>query len=865
MAESKEHIVPVLMEEEMRNSYLDYSMSVIVSRALPDVRDGLKPVHRRILYGMQELALGPTRPYKKCARIVGEVLGKYHPHGDTAVYDALVRMAQEWSLRYPLIDGQGNFGSVDGDSPAAMRYTEARMGPIANEVLRDLDKDTVDFRPNFDESLEEPVVLPTSAPLLLVNGAGGIAVGMATNIPPHNINEVVNGLLALIEQPEMSSEDLMQYITAPDFPTGGIIYGYKPVREAYLTGRGRVIVRAKTEIEEMSGDRERIIVSELPYQVNKANLIEKIADLVREKRLTDISDIRDESDRHGMRIVIELKRGAMSDVCLNNLFKHTLMQTTFGVIMLALVDGRPRILTLREILQHFIAFRNEVLVRRMQFELAAAEKRAHILEGYIKALDNIDAVIETIRSSPDTPTANQRLQQRFELSEEQAKAILEMRLQRLTGLEREKIEAEYREIMQTIEWLNSVLASQELQLQEISKELQAVRAKYSDERRTAIEHNAKDLTLEELIAEEDVIISISHNGFMKRTPLTEYRLQGRGGRGASGARARSDDWVEYVFQASSHSNLLIFTDRGRAYRVKVYELPQGGKNSKGRSLANVINIENDEKLTTVLPVNEFDDERFIMMTTKTGVTKKTPLSAFSRVKTYGIIALGLHDNDRLINARLTAGQHEIIIATKKGMACRFHEDDVRAMGRTAVGVRGISLADDDEVVSMAATDDPEATVIVVTERGMGKRSRLADFRKTKRGAKGTRSINLNDKSGDVAGLLVVDDDQDLMIMTTRGITIRQHVRDVRIIGRLTLGVRLIRLDDGDSIADITAVAHEEEAEEGNGVIDESDTANGLDSSASDNEISATRGEDDDAAGPPDPENDDEGADTEPAE
>ncbi len=858
MAENTERIIPVLMEEEMRSSYLDYSMSVIVSRALPDVRDGLKPVHRRILYGMQELALGPSRPYKKCARIVGEVLGKYHPHGDGAVYDAMVRMAQEWSLRYPLVDGQGNFGSVDGDSPAAMRYTEARMATIASEVLRDLDKDTVDFRPNFDESLEEPQVMPTVAPLLLINGAGGIAVGMATNIPPHNLTEVVNGLLAMIENPDVTDEELMEYISAPDFPTGGIIYGYKAVRDAYLTGRGRVIVRAKAHIEEMPGDRERIIVTELPYQVNKASLIEKMADMVRDKRLVDISDIRDESDREGLRMVIELKRSASGDVVLNNLYKHTALQTTFGVIMLALVNGRPRVLKLGEILRHFIAFRNEVLVRKTKYDLAEAEKRAHILEGLLKALDHIDEVIETIRSSNDVPTASARLQERFELSELQAKAILEMRLQRLTGLERDKIESEYRQLIETIEGLRAILASKELQMQEISSELRLLRDKYGDERRTEIVHDAKDLTLEELIAEEDMIITISHQGFMKRTPLSEYRQQGRGGRGASGARTRTDDYVEYIFQAHSHSYLLLFTDRGRAYCVRVFELPEGGKNSKGRSIANVIKIESDEKLTTVLPVKAFDDERFIMMTTKTGVTKKTPLSAFSRVKTYGIIALGLNDNDRLINARITDGDYDIVIGTKNGIACRFHESDVRPMGRTAVGVRGISLMDGDEVVSMTVADNEELDVLVVSATGMGKRSKLGEFRKTKRGAKGIISMARTDKTGEVLAVRVVDGSEDLMIMTTRGIMIRLSVGDIRVIGRNTQGVRLIRLDDGDTIADITVVPGETDdnnnepsvdGETGEILTDESDVSAdaGLDSDAADEgETDDAPAEDDDS-------------------
>ncbi|MCU0427561.1 MAG: DNA gyrase subunit A [Candidatus Kapabacteria bacterium] len=809
---SSERILPVTMEDEMRNSYLDYSMSVIVARALPDVRDGLKPVHRRILYGMTELGLASNRPYKKSARIVGEVLGKYHPHGDSSVYDAMVRLAQTWSMRYPLVDGQGNFGSMDGDAPAAMRYTEARLASIAGEVLRDIDKNTVDFRPNFDDSLEEPTVMPTNVPLLLVNGAGGIAVGMATNIPPHNLTEIVNGLLALIKKPELTVEELMQHITAPDFPTGGIIYGYQGVRDAYTTGRGRVIVRAKAFIEKAKTGRESIVVTELPFQLNKASLIEKIADLVRDKKLEDIADVRDESDRDGVRVVIDLKRDANSGVVLNNLFKQTQMQSTFGVIMLALVKGRPKILTLKEMLEHFLEFRNEVIVRRTQFDLDAAEKRAHILEGFRIALDNIDAIIKTIRAAQDTQTANAALQVNFKLSELQAKAILDMRLQRLTGLERQKVEDEYKEVMATIERLQAILASKQLQMQEISKELKALRDKFGDTRRTEIVHDAREFTIEDMIANEDVIVTITHQGYIKRTSVSNYRRQGRGGRGSSGANTREDDFVETVFQAATHHYLMMFTDRGRCFRVKVYDLPEGSRSSRGRSIANVIQKDNDEKITAYLPVRELNDKQFIMMTTKHGTCKKTPLNEFENVRSNGIIALGLNDDDRLVSARLTDGNCEIIIATKKGMACRFIESDVRPMGRAATGVRGINLNSGDEVVSMEAIRRSDTTMIVVGTKGYGKRSRFEDFRRTSRGAKGVISMNLTDKTGDVAAILEVNDTQDVVVMTTKGVVIRQAAKDIRVIGRNTQGVRLIKLDDEDAIADIAIVVHEEEEE-----------------------------------------------------
>ncbi len=811
-----ERILPVTLEDEMRDSYLAYSMSVIVSRALPDVRDGLKPVHRRILYAMYELGLVPNRPYKKSARLVGEVLGKFHPHGDSSVYDAMVRLAQEWSMRYPLVDGQGNFGSIDGDPPAAMRYTETKLASLAMETLRDIDKDTVDFKPNFDDSLEEPSVLPTSLPTLLVNGAGGIAVGMATNIPPHNLKEIVDGLQSLIKNPDITIPELMEHVKAPDFPTGGIIYGFEGVKDAFLTGRGRVVVRAKATVE-ATKTKETIVITELPYQVSKASLIEKIADLVRAKVLEDISDVRDESDRDGLRVVIELKRDATPMVVLNNLYKHTQLQTTFGVIMLALVEGRPRVLNLKQMMEEFIKHRNEVIVRRTRFELDAAEKRAHILEGFIIALDNIDAVIKTIKESKDTPTANANLQQRFGLSEIQAKAILEMRLQRLTGLEREKIQQEYREIIQLIEKLRAILASKELQMQIISDELAGLRAKYGDERRTEIVHDARDFTLEDMIANEEMIVTISHKGFIKRTAVSNYRRQHKGGRGASGAGTYEDDYVEQVFRAATHHYLLFFTDRGRVFRVKVYDLPEASRNAKGRSLANVIEKASDEHVTATLTVKEFPDNMFIFMATENGTVKKTLLSEFESVRSNGKIAITLNDSDRLIAARITDGSNDIIIGSNAGLACRFRESDVRAMGRTAAGVIGMQLGDTDKIISMVAIKRPDSQVIVVGENGYGKRTNYEEFRLTKRGAKGVISMNITDKTGKVVSIMEVQDSDDLVVMTTGGILIRQPVKDVRIIGRNTQGVRLIRLEEGDQIADITTVPHEEDddsAEEG---------------------------------------------------
>ncbi len=811
MAFPNERILQILMEDEMRDSYLDYSMSVIVSRALPDARDGLKPVHRRVLYAMYELGMTPNRPYKKSARIVGEVLGKYHPHGDSSVYDAMVRLAQQWSMRYMLVDGQGNFGSVDGDSPAAMRYTEARLAPLAMEVIRDIDKDTVDFRSNFDDSLQEPTVLPTVLPTLLVNGANGIAVGMATNIPPHNLREVLNGIQAWITDPNITNEELMKYITAPDFPTGGIIYGYEGVRQAYTTGRGKILVRAKANIETNKQGKESIVITELPYQVSKAGLIEKIADLVKAKTLEDISDIRDESDRDGLRVVIELKRDGIPMVVLNNLYKHTQLQVTFGVIMLALVEGRPRILTLRELIEEFVKHRNEVIVRRTQFDLTAAEKRAHILEGFIIALDNIDEVIKTIKESKDVPTASERLQARFGLSEIQAKAILDMRLQRITGLERDKIQAEYREVIETIERLRSILASKELQMQLIGDELRELAAKHNDERRTQIVFDAKDFTLEDMIANEEVIVTISHNGFIKRTPVTTYRRQHKGGRGVSGAGTYEDDWVETVFRASTHHYLLFFTDRGRVYRVKVYDIPEGSRNAKGRSLANVIQKAGDEKVNAYLTVTDFErDDQFIFFATKNGTVKKTPVSDFANVRSNGIIAINLDENDRLVGARLTDGNNDILIGSSSGLAVRFHESDVRSMGRGAAGVKGISLEGDAEVISLTAVRHGDSQVIVVGSRGYGKRTRVDDFRMTKRGAKGVISMNITDKTGPICAILEVNDADDLVVITVNGILIRQPVRDVRTLGRNTQGVKLIRLEEADTIADITTVTRDDE-------------------------------------------------------
>jgi DNA gyrase subunit A len=809
MSVPTEKILPINIEDELKSSYIDYSMSVIVSRALPDVRDGLKPVHRRILYAMNELGLSPNRPYKKSARVVGEVLGKYHPHGDSAVYESMVRMVQDFSLRYPLCHGQGNFGSIDGDSAAAMRYTETRMAPLALEMLRDIEKDTVNFTANFDESLQEPLVLPTLLPNLLVNGAGGIAVGMATNIPPHNLCEVIDGLVTLINNPAATIEELMTHVKAPDFPTGGIIFGYQGVKDAYEHGRGRIIVRAKANIETLKNGRENIIVTELPYQVNKSNLIEKIAELVKTGKLTDISNIRDESDRDGLRVVIEIKRDGNPEVVLNNLFRHTQMQVTFGAIMLSLVDGRPRTLNLKEMMRHFLDFRHEVIVRRTRFELAEAERRAHILEGYLIALDNIDAVIETIKKSPDVETARENLMNRFRLSAIQAKAILDMRLQRLTGLERQKIEEEYRELIQLITRLRGLLENEQLRWQLITDELLALKARFGDERRTEIIHDFTDFRLEDIIAEEDVVITISHQGFIKRTPVSNYRRQGRGGKGVAGTASRDDDFVEHMFTASTHHYILFFTTKGRCYWLKVFEVPEGGRTARGRSIVNLISKQKDEAIAAFVTVREFDDSHFIVMVTESGTIKKTVLSAYGNPRSTGIIAINLAGTDKLVDAQITDGSNDILIATHCGQAIRFPEADVRDMGRSATGVRGINLADEDKVIGMIIARSNK-NVLVISEMGFGKRSEISQYRITRRGGKGVITMNITERTGKVMAIKEVTDNDDIVIITEKGMLIRQPVKTLRVLGRNTQGVRLINLKEGDGIADLSRVASSEE-------------------------------------------------------
>ena len=870
--DQNESILPVLMEDEMKSSYLDYSMSVIVSRALPDIRDGLKPVHRRILYAMSELGMDPSKPHKKSARLVGEVLGKYHPHGDGAVYDAMVRLAQPWSMRYPLVDGQGNFGSIDGDPPAAMRYTEVRLAKPALDVLRDIDKGTVDFRGNFDDSLEEPTVLPTVLPTLLVNGAGGIAVGMATNIPPHNLRDISRGIKAIVENPDIDIDELIKIVKAPDFPTGGTIYGYSGVIDAYKTGRGKVVVRAKSVIETTKTGKETIVITEIPYQVNKSTLIEKIAFLVRSKVIEGISDIRDESDRDGMRLVIDLKRDANPQVLLNNLYKHTQLQNTFGVIMLALQNGRPKVFNLKEMMQAYIAFRVSVIVRRSLFELDVAEKRAHILEGFLKvfggtelaggkvAEDRVDQIVQTIKSATNVKDASEKLQAEFDLTEIQAKAVLELRLQRLTAMERDKIIEEYNKLKETIARLNFILATPSEQLRIAMEELDEVVHKFGDERRTDISFDAHDMSLEDMIENEDVIITVSREGLIKRTPTKTYRTQNRGGRGVLGAGTHEEDSVEHMFYAKTHDYLMFFTDRGRCYRIKIYDLPEGSRTAKGRSLANVIQKDPDEKVTAFLAIKAFVDDHFIFFTTQKGKVKRVKLSEFESVRVTGKIAISLDDDDKLLAVNLTTGSSHIIIGTRNGMACHFKEKGVRAMGRTAAGVRGIRLAKDDIVVAMVVVNDPEnEQILVVAELGYGKRSPIivpddeiidgegseevmeevvdttedsgADgdgeeeievdnrkfvFRLTKRGGKGVRSMKVTDKTGKVVSMLSANDELDLIVISENGIIIRQEMKRINIIGRNTQGVRLIRLDSGDRISDITTILHEEEEE----VIDE---------------------------------------------
>ncbi len=811
---ANEKIIPVNIEQEMQNSYLDYSMSVIVARALPDVRDGLKPVHRRVLYGMNELGLQPNRPYKKSARVVGDVLGKYHPHGDKAVYDTIVRMVQDFSLRYPLVDGQGNFGSVDGDSPAAMRYTEVRLAQISNNILADLDKNTVDFVANYDDTAKEPSVLPTILPNLLVNGSSGIAVGMATNIPPHNLTEVVDGLIALIKDPAITVEKIMKHIKAPDFPTGGIIWGFEGVKSAYLTGRGKIIIRAKARIEVAKNDRETIIISELPYQVNKANLIENIAYLVRDKKIEDISDVRDESDKDGLRVVIDVKRGGAANVILNNLFKHTQMQVTFGVILLALVDGIPRVLNLKDMMESFVKHRLNVIIRRTKFDLDAAEKRAHILEGYMIALDNIDEVIEVIKKSKDVPTAQERLMKRFKLSEIQSKAILEMRLQRLTGLERKKIEEEYRELIKLIEKLKRILASDALRREILSDELKQLKETYGDERRTEIVMNAVKISdeefIKEFIKEEDVVITISHSGYIKRTPVSGYRRQSRGGKGIIGATTREDDFIEHMFVASTHNHLMFFTDLGKCYMLKVHEIQEASRTAKGYSVANYIGKSKEEEITAILNVKDFGEEHYITMVTKQGTMKKTDLSNFENTRKGGIIAISLGKDDKLIDVQLTNGKQEILIGTHGGMAIRFNESDIRSMGRTAAGVRAIKLDKKDFVVGLVAVKRAGTSILVVTDKGYGKRSDLQDYRMTRRGGKGVITMKSSDKNGSVISIREVVDNDDLMIITTKGIMIRQNLGEIRVMGRNTQGVRLIKLHEGDTISAVASVVGDDD-------------------------------------------------------
>ena len=821
MAEGEnENIFPINIEDEMRSAYIDYSMSVIISRALPDVRDGLKPVHRRVLYGMLDLGVSYNKAYKKSARIVGEVLGKYHPHGDSSVYDTMVRMAQDWSLRYPLVDGQGNFGSIDGDSPAAMRYTEARLKRISDELLSDINKNTVDFQPNFDDSLKEPTVLPAKFPNLLVNGTSGIAVGMATNMPPHNLTEVVDGVMAYIDNSEITISELMEYVKAPDFPTGGIIYGFTGVKSAFETGRGRVVMRARTHMETTKTGREQIIVTEIPYMVNKASMIEKTAALVNEKKIDGISDIRDESDRSGYRIVYELKRDAIPDIVLNHLFKYTQLQSSFGVNNVALVNGRPRLLNLKEMIHYYVEHRHEVVVRRAQHELQEAEKRAHILEGYLKALENIDKVIAIIRGSRDPELAKKKLVDTFEFSDIQAKAILEMRLQRLTGLESEKIEKEHAELLDLIQSLNEFLADKSLRMDLIKEELISIKERYGDDRRTEIVHSAEDFDIEDMIPNEEMLITVSHEGYVKRTSLAEYKIQGRGGVGSRGVSTKQDDFTELLFVASTHNYLLIFTEKGRMYWLRVYEIPEGGKTTKGRAVQNLIDIEQDDSVITVINVRtlkekEYIDSNFVLMCTKNGTVKKSTLEAYSRPRRNGINAINIAEGDRLLDVSLTSGDSTVVLGTKAGYAVRFHESNVRSMGRTATGVKGVTLQNEtDEVIGMVCVEGEEGTLLVVSENGFGKRSEHGDYRLTKRGAKGVKAMNITEKTGSLVALKAVFEGDNLMIITKAGITIRMTLDQVRVMGRNTQGVKLIRLNSGDEISSVERIegGNEEDAE-----------------------------------------------------
>jgi len=834
-----EKLIPINIEDEMKSAYIDYSMSVIVSRALPDVRDGLKPVHRRVLYGMYDLGVFSNRAHKKSARIVGEVLGKYHPHGDTSVYDAMVRMAQEWSLRYLLIDGQGNFGSVDGDSPAAMRYTEARMKKMSEDIMADIDKETVDFQLNFDDTLYEPKVMPTRVPNLLINGASGIAVGMATNMAPHNLTEVIDGTLAYIDNNDIEIDELISHIKAPDFPTGGIIYGMEGVREAFKTGRGRIVIRAKISFEESNG-KDAIIVSEIPYQVNKADMIKKTADLINDKKIEGISNIRDESDRNGMRIVYELKRDAVPNVVLNTLYKFTQLQSSFSVNNIALVNGRPQMLNVKDLIHYFVEHRHDVVTRRTQFELRKAEERAHILEGLIIASDNIDEVIALIRSSKDGDEARTKLIERFTLSEIQARAIVEMRLRQLTGLEQDKLRAEYEEIMKLIQHLKDLLASKELRMQLIKDELVEIRDKYGDERRSVIEYSGGDVSIEDLIADENVVITISHAGYIKRTNLSEYKTQNRGGVGQKSAGTRDQDFLEHLFVATNHQYLLFFTQKGKCFWMRVYEIPEGSKTSKGRAIQNLINIESDDKVKAFICTQDLKDEEYInshyvIMATKQGQVKKTPLEQYSRPRQNGINAITIREDDELMEAKLTNGESQVLIAVKSGKLVRFEEEKTRPMGRTASGVRGITLADDkDEVIGMVSVnkdDINDTQLLVVTENGYGKRTKLVDedgedvYRITNRGGKGVKTLNITDKTGALISINAVTDEDDLMIINKSGLTIRMEVSDLRVMGRATQGVRLINIKENDSIAAVTKVMKEDEVEEVAGEIVDGDDIN----------------------------------------
>ncbi len=858
---NEDRIIPISIDEEMRAAYIDYSMSVIVSRALPDVRDGLKPVHRRVLYGMLDLGLASNKPHKKSARIVGEVLGKYHPHGDTSVYDAMVRMAQDWSLRYPFVNGQGNYGSIDGDQPAAMRYTEAKLERIAEEMLADINKDTIDYQLNFDDSLEEPTVLPAKIPNLLVNGASGIAVGMATNMAPHNLTEVITATIAYIDNRDAEVGDLMKHIKGPDFPTGGIIYGVEGAKEAFETGRGRIVIRARAEIETYNGERERIIVSEIPYQVNKATMIERTAELVNEKKIEGITAIRDESNREGIRIVYEIKREANSSIVLNNLYKYTSLQTSFSVNNIALVKGRPMMLNLKDLIHHFVEHRHEVVIRRTKYDLAEAEKRAHILEGLLIALDHLDEVIQLIRNSNTPDEAREGLITRFGLSDIQARAILDMTLRRLTGLERDKIKDEYAALMEQIAYLKTILADEGLRMQIIKDELIEIRDKYGDERKTEIVHSAAEMQTEDFIADEAVVITISHEGYIKRTALTEYRVQARGGKGAIGSNSRDEDFIEHLLIASNHNYMLFFTEAGRCFWLRVFEIPEGTRTSKGRAIQNIINIPKEEKIKAYIKLVNLKDQdylqnNFIIMCTAKGVIKKTSLEAYSRPRSNGINAININDGDTLLAATLTTGNSEIVMALKSGRAIRFNESTVRPMGRTATGVRGITLENaQDEVVGMIAINDLETSVLVVSEKGYGKRTGIEDYRVTNRGGKGVKTISVTEKTGKLVAIKDVTDQDDLMIINKSGIIIRIAVSEMRVMGRATQGVRLITLKGNDEIASVAKIEHHEEEEledtlmqlegtEGTHLPTEADTLGVADDTEAPEDIEDTDGADD---------------------